>query len=94
MIYGYYSPYGLFTIRQLVDDGRWLLFLDNKVNSYGPNTVRPWPTAEAAADAVAQQQTGFDIWDLLPPVQYPTSLDDWIQLPATPAVPRTDTGGE
>jgi hypothetical protein len=71
-IYKYYSPFGMLNIRETAFEHRpWLLFIDSKI-------ISKWPTADAAAEAVRTQRTGLELWDSLPPVSHPTTLDDWL----------------
>ena len=81
-IYGYYSSLGLLNIRRDKDRAdAWYLFMDsNCVSDPITGDALAWPTAEAAADAVAARKTGFAVWDSLPYVVYPVTLDDWREL--------------
>jgi hypothetical protein len=96
-VYLYRSPFGTMTIRPDVNRPD-IWFLVYEALSYASNgertvqvtMVRPgWSTAEAAAEAVRAQRTGWRLWDSLPFVAYPATLEDWtlVDSSGTTAVP-------
>ncbi|WP_321895998.1 hypothetical protein [Paraburkholderia heleia] len=101
VIYLYRSPFGAMTIRPNLDrPNAWaLVFEAATFASNGERTVQltvlpyGWTSPEAAAEAVRTQQTGWRLWDTLPFVVFPASLEDWTQLDSygtvtiPPAVP-------
>lgn len=85
ILYLYRSPFGAMTIRKDLDrEDSWIfVFETQSLASNGQVVVQvmtvphDWPTAEAVADAVHAQLTGWELWDMLPPVVFPASLEDW-----------------
>ncbi len=82
--YLYQSPIGKIRIRRnAASNGSWLLCFDKY--EFAPDGLRLlhsepasiWPTPEAAAAAVLNQETRFRLWDTLPFVVFPKSLQDW-----------------
>ena len=68
-LFSFASPVGTFTIRPAPDD-KVALFVDGrKLESYR--------SARAAADAVADRETGFEPWDSDDATVPPRSLDRW-----------------
>ena len=88
ILYVYRSPFGTMSIRPDLDrSDSWLfIFEEHSLASNGDplvhvmTTARRWKSAEAAAEAVLAQTTGWDFWDALPGVVFPASLDDWLPV--------------
>lgn len=96
-IYLYRSPLGLVSIRQNIgSQDNWILcfetFERSSTGALLPTTqpVSLWPTAEAAAQAVFEQNTRFQPWDDLPLVVFPASLEDWQEASALESAPNRD----
>ncbi|KWO62586.1 hypothetical protein [Burkholderia territorii] len=96
-IYLYRSPIGLVSIRQNIGaQGNWLLCFETFRHSTtgellsSTQPVSLWPTAEDAARAVFQRDTRFQLWDQLPLVVFPASLEDWQEASALESVPKRD----
>jgi hypothetical protein len=90
-LYLYRSPFGTMTIRPDVDrpDVWFLVYEALSYASNGERTVqvtmiRPgWNSPEAAAEAVRSQRTGWRLWDSLPFVVFPATLEDWTLIGST-----------
>ncbi|CAN0627031.1 conserved protein of unknown function [Burkholderia multivorans] len=97
IIYTYHSPFGLMTIRQTPGENpRWLLAHDVRRTSANGEVIleqfalsKTYPNAEAVADAVLMQETGWSFWDNLPFVSFPASLGDWMPVDAFGGAPPT-----
>jgi len=72
MMWYYYSPVGTFIIAHDPQSGYGLWLDTDHLGSY--------PLPEAAAAAVASQQTGFADWDQRPEVKPPPDLDHWMMV--------------
>ncbi|NTZ82231.1 hypothetical protein FCJ61_04155 [Burkholderia metallica] len=84
-IYVYRSPFGMLSIRRAAGDRpAWFLVYEARMRASNgellieQHGINPgWDSAEAAAQAVLEQQTGWPLWDALPPICFPACLDDW-----------------
>ncbi|WP_175777493.1 hypothetical protein [Burkholderia anthina] len=84
-IYVYRSPFGMLSIRRAAGDrAAWFLVYEARVLASNgellieQHGINPgWDSAEAAAQAVLEQQTGWPLWDALPTICFPACLDDW-----------------
>lgn len=87
-LYLYRSPFGMLTIRKDLDrEASWLFVFETQdLASNGEVVVQVmtvphrWTSAEAVAEAVHAQLTGWDLWDTLPPVVFPATLEDWMPM--------------
>ncbi|MBN3811682.1 hypothetical protein [Paraburkholderia sp. Ac-20347] len=87
-LYLYKSPFGAMTIRPDIErpDVWGLVHETFSRSSNGEVIVQPvlldlgWSSAEKAAEAVRSQQTGWRLWDSLPFVVHPATLEDWIEI--------------
>ncbi|QCP50184.1 hypothetical protein FAZ95_13940 [Trinickia violacea] len=90
-IYIYRSPFGLLSIRGIVEASpRWLFVYEApQLASNGEMLLQPkvikesYPSPEAVAEAVFQQRIGWPLWDELPYVSFPASLEDWTAVEAS-----------
>lgn len=72
MMWYYYSPVGTFIIAHDPQSGYGLWHDTDHLGSY--------PLPEAAAQAVASQQTGYPAWDQWQEAKPPPDLDHWIMV--------------
>ncbi|MEX3691856.1 hypothetical protein AB3X91_08940 [Paraburkholderia sp. BR14263] len=90
-LYLYKSPFGAMTIRPDVKHPNvWGLMHETfSRSSKGEIVVNSvlldlgWDSPEKAAEAVRTRQTGWRLWDSLPFVVHPATLDDWLEIETT-----------